>query len=520
MKKILFILFISLIAVCNVSAQKEHNNWFFGQGVGLTWNTTQNFTGTGVHGTANATLTGIPTNVASSLLKTNEGCFSMSDSDGNLLFFSDGSTIWNKNKGVMTNGTGLTGNSSSAQSGVILPYPYDDNKYIAVTLGHLNANNLSYSVVDMTQSWGLGAVTASYKNIRLTGQSGTLGESVTTVRHNNKKDFWIVAPGRGTTCYINVWKVTSAGVQTARHSVATVNVAAGPAQSCGYIKFTPDGKHFVWISMIEPFFAYGDFNPSTGVVSNVRVRKGALSNSTVTQYGYGVEFSRNGKYLYLTYAPPQSNWNSLTGLHVFDFNALLATSNPATVAPLRTLLNGPNLSNGVNNHFAAIQMGPDGRLYIAGYSSRHLFVITNPEDHPSGMKIYKLNNVLSNNVMFGLPSFSAPWFKMILVPPAGSEVCSAANNNYKLTIVNGMGLSSTSKITIDFGDGSPGSIITYNSPQPGDYTINYAYQRAGDYTITVTAYNLAGVADLVITSKMKVNTCRLKANPNIRVVTQ
>lgn len=513
MRKISLLLVTLLITIFHVSAQKEHNNWFFGRGVGLTWNSPKNIAATGIHGTANATLTGIPSN-ATSPLNSNEGCFSISDTNGNLLFFSDGSTIWNKNKAVMTNGSGLTGNTSSAQSGVIFPYPANTDKYIAVTLGHLNSNNLSYSVVDMKQGGGLGSVVT--KNVRLSGNSGTLGESVTSVRHTNKSDFWIVAPGRGTTSYLNVWKVTSAGVQANVHSKVSVAANVQANQSCGYIKFSPDGTSFVWISMIQPLFVYGKFNPTTGVISNVKVKTGALSNSSIDQYGYGVEFSRNGKYLYLTYAPPQSNWNSITGLRVFDLAALQASNTPAQVAPLRTLLNGPSLSNGINNHFGAIQMGPDGRLYIAGYNSRHMFVIDNPEVHPSGMKIYKLNNILSGNVMFGLPTFSAPWFKMVIDPPTGTVRCSASKNEYKFTVVNGTGLVDIGKITMDFGDGT--TPVTFNNPLPGVYTKTYAYQRPGTYTIKVTAYKKDGSVDSSSTSTVVINSCRLKVNPNIRTV--
>lgn len=494
-------------------AQKENSNWFFGLNAALTWKNTTSYAATGVYGTANATLSNMPAKITGSPLATYEGCFAISDVDGNLLFFSDGITIWNKNMAVMANGSGLTGHPSSAQSGIIFPYPYSTIQYIAVTLSFNNSNNLSYSIVDMSKNGGLGEVDLTRKNILLTGQSGALGETVGAVRHSNRNDFWIVAPGRTTTnSYLNVWKVTSAGVQTARHSVVTVGMATTPTAPGGYIKFTSDGQHFVWIDFSNKFFAYGDFNPSTGIISNLKVRNGALSTGG---YGYGVDFSASGKYLYLTYAPGSANTNNTTGLLVYDFNTLLTTSTPNTINPIKSIVNPISLTNGVTDHFGAIQTGPDGRMYIPRFNSTGIFVIDNPED-PLNMKIYKIDNILSGKGMWGLPNFAAPWFRMEIDPPSNSEGCAEITTSYKLNIHNGMGFNNVSKIILDFGDGTTSAVKTYTSPSIGTYTENYAYKKSGTYTITVTAYNSSNGIELSTSSIMKINSCALRCNPHIR----
>ena len=516
-KKIYTVVVLLLITMC-IHAQREQNNWFFGRNAGLTWQTTTSYSATGVYGTANATLTNIPTALTGSPLSTKEGCFSISDVDGNLLFFSDGMTIWNKNKSVMTNGTGMAGHNSSTQSGIIFPYPNSNTRYIAVSLGEGNANNLSYSIIDMSQSGGLGAVEAANKNILLTGQSGVLGESVAAVRHTNRNDFWIVAPGRGTTSYLNVWKVTeTGGVQQTRHNVATVAAASISTYPGGYIKFTSDGLHFVWIDFFSKFFSYGDFNPTTGTISNVRVRTGTLTSGTT--YGYGVEFTPDGKYLYLTYAPSDENINTITGLQVFDFEVLLATSTPNLINPIKTIVNPTSLGNGINNHFGAIQAGPDGRMYIPHFGSKGMFVITNPED-PLNLKIYKISNILTGTALWGLPNFAAPWFRMVIDPPTNTEVCAETTAAYKLEVINGMGFNNVARIVLDFGDGTPSSRVTFLTPSLGTYTQTYRYKKPGTYTITATAYNSNGGVELMTTSVIKVNTCVLRVNPHIRGVNQ
>ena len=50
MKKVILALVISVVVCMQIQAQKEANNWAFGQNVGLTWNTTQSLTATGLDG--------------------------------------------------------------------------------------------------------------------------------------------------------------------------------------------------------------------------------------------------------------------------------------------------------------------------------------------------------------------------------------------------------------------------------------------------------------------------------------
>lgn len=520
MNKKINLLLLCFLSVLYTAAQNQNANWFFGANAGLTWKTTQSFNATGVYGTSNATLTGIPMNVAGSPMSTLEGCFSISDIDGNLLFFSDGITIWNKNFDVMANGGYLTGNPSSAQSGVIFPFPRSKTQYVALTLGERNTNNLSYSVVDMYNYAGLGAVLPGQKNILFTGQSGALGESVAAVRHSNQYDYWVVAPGRTTTnSYLNVWKVTSDGIQTSRHSVVTVGEPTTPTQPGGYIKFTQDGKHFVWNNFgggSQVFFCYGDFDNTTGMISNLKVRQGGIG--TTTGYGYGVDFTADGKYLYLSYVPGSRDVNTQTGLQIFNFQSLLTASNPSAVTPVKTIINPQLPANGINDHFGAIQTGADGRMYISKFASNSMFVIDNPND-PSNLKIYRLDNILTGKVYWGLPNFAAPWFRMTIDPPTiTTSICAESSATFKLLVENGFGFDKVSQIKFDFGDGSPDAVIVYSPAQPGTNTETHTYKTPGTYTITATAYNADGSVNVTETTEVTVNSCTLRVNPNIRGV--
>ena len=93
------------ISISTIKAQGENDHWIFGNSCHVSFK----------NGTPQVLA---PLNT----LKTLEGCSSVSDKYGNLLFYSDGITVWNKNHVVMQNGTGLKGDPSSTSSCVVVPF--------------------------------------------------------------------------------------------------------------------------------------------------------------------------------------------------------------------------------------------------------------------------------------------------------------------------------------------------------------------------------------------------------------
>ena len=145
MKKSL--LFLTFICSISLFSQNEANYWFFGENVGLNFNSNP------------------PADITGSL-STDEGSASISDSNGVLQFYSDGSTVFTRSGTVMPNGLGLLGNSSSAQSAMIVPKPLDPNIYYLFTVGNqtdgTGGNGVHFSEIDMRLNAGLGDI--SVKN--------------------------------------------------------------------------------------------------------------------------------------------------------------------------------------------------------------------------------------------------------------------------------------------------------------------------------------------------------------------
>ena len=113
-----------------------------------------------------------PPTVISGALTTDEGSASISDADGNLLFYTDGTTVYKRNGQPMINGNNLFGNSSSSQSAIIVPKPLSTNIYYIFTVGNqtgggVGGNGVFYSEVNMDLDNGFGNIIQFNKNIEL-----------------------------------------------------------------------------------------------------------------------------------------------------------------------------------------------------------------------------------------------------------------------------------------------------------------------------------------------------------------
>jgi len=134
--------------------KKNTANWFFGSFAGLDFNS------------------GSPVPLIGGQHIALEGGSTISDDNGNLLFYTDGSTVWNKNHGIME--TGLLGSSknTSTQDGLIVKNPGSTTHYYIFTLDHFDVgvlnNGLRYSEVDMSLNGGLGGVVPATKNTQCT----------------------------------------------------------------------------------------------------------------------------------------------------------------------------------------------------------------------------------------------------------------------------------------------------------------------------------------------------------------
>ncbi len=385
MKKFLLFLFLTTLSSFLLNAQKETDHWFFGVSAGL------NFTSGAPALECGANVYSIP-----------EGSASISTPAGNLMFYTDGSQVWNSSHQLMPNGTGLHGDISSTQSSIIIPVPATASQYYIFTTGaDGDTTGLKYSIVDMTLNGGLGDITS--KNIAL---EDSMTEKLAAIRTDVGGTYWIVAHKSGNDAFY-AYQVTAFGVQPPVIShTGIVHSNAAIQYSHGQMKFnmcgTKLGVATAYLDTVQVF----DFNMTSGVVSNPLTL--AMNDHT-----YGLEFSPNSNLLYVT-------TYDISGT-LLQYNITLGSQ--ALIEASRTPLSAtPDLY--------ALQLASDGKIYVArSFSSTFLGVINSPNTQGSGCT-YSENAVNLDTAgngyssALGLPGFLQNYLKnalSIVCPGAGME---------------------------------------------------------------------------------------------------
>ncbi len=438
MKKILtsFFLFYSFF----VSASNETNIWYFGNGAGLDFNS------------------GSPVSISGGMVYTYEGCTSICDANGNLLFYSDGLTAWDRNHMVMPNGTGLTGDYSSTQSAMIVKQPGNTNIYYLFT----TFSTLNYSVVDMTLNGGFGDITAAKNVFMMNG-----AEKLCAVKHSNGTDVWIIMHESGTDGF-NVFLLSSTGV-----SAVPVHSNTGLPDNgiVGQMKVSPTGTKIA-IGLFNPVETVSlcDFDPATGIASNGF----AIPTLNATQ-SYGIEFSPDGSKLYST------GENSWFNISQYDLNA----GSPAAIIASATII---GTTGGILP--AGMQLGPDLKIYVTLYTSNFLAVINDPNVLGTGCNFQDNAVPLgAGSSQIGLPGNVASLFASNLLPNA---IFSANNHICPGTCTDFTNLSLNAISYLWSFPGANPSTSTDVNPA------NICYNSPGQYDVQLIASNANGSDTLML----------------------
>ncbi|WP_300027091.1 T9SS type B sorting domain-containing protein [uncultured Maribacter sp.] len=426
MKK-LFSLFILFISVYTLHAQKEAAIWYFGENAGLDFNG------------------GAPVTLLDGALNTREGCATISDFNGNLLFYTDGITVWNRNHLPMPNGNGLLGDPSATQSAIIIPNPGDPNLYYIFTADKLKLENgINYNVVDISLNGGLGDVIQ--KNIQLVTPAS---EKLTAVIHANGTDVWVLTHDAFGDAYL-AYLVTAAGVNpTPVISNLGIHLTnyfyEDDYHAIGYIKASPNGEK-VAAAHAGLNVDVMDFDTATGVLTNAV----AILDATEEYKGFfGIEFSPNGRFLY-------TNSSNFTELYQYDLEAL-------------DIMNSVVSLNSTEITFGALQLGIDGKIYITEYLRPTLSVIENPNEKGAASNLNYSSIDLGGRLgVLGLPPFITSYFFVNI------EVDGFCLGN-PTTFESSISANPVSTLW-NFGDGN-----TSNLENP-----SHTYAAAGDYTVSVT----------------------------------
>jgi gliding motility-associated-like protein len=491
MKKL--VLLILLFFAFNISAQKEANIWYFGENAGLDFSTNP------------------PTALTVGELDTSEGCSSFSNADGNLLFYSDGTEVFNKNHNLMTYSDGnpannLKGNPSSTQSGMIIPKPGSTSIYYLFTVGTdfvspggIQNPGFNYYTIDMTKNSGLGEITdgpinlAKDPNTNL-DKSDDWSEKVAAVKGFDCNVFWVLSFVKDT---FYSYKVTDTGIDINDVVISKVNFSASDKR--GYLQVSPNGEKIAFADyeaytdrsgnlIVNGSLVLFDFDITSG---KVNLNPKTLISRFSGESPYGVAFSQQSTKLYT------SSYDG--NFKVFQFDL----ENPDIPSSKKEIVNK-------NGFRGALQLGPDGKIYASIPNSGFLDVIENPSANAADV-IYTQNGIdlQGKFTKQGLPPFISSLLLPIEIVDADDnsvinnqdlEFCAGQNKIIESEPV--AGTDATYEWTFD--DGTTTSVVERNKDLALD---NMIASNSGKYTLLV---QLTDICTNVVTFEATFN---LKVNP-------
>ncbi len=427
------------------------NIWYFGNNAGLDFNP-------------------LPENpvvaISNPVMNAPEGTSTISDRNGQVIFFTDGDKVWNRTNVEIA--TGIGGEPGSSQSALIIPVPGDETLFYIFTTQEVHGTNtyeVRYSLFDLKLNGGTGGLIE--QNILLFARS--------TERLTGNAN-WLIVHEYGNNSFRS-YRISNLGIgNPVISSIGSDHTVTSAENGQGYMKLGVQNRLAVALStpgtsnVVEIF----DFADSTGVISNFRT---ADLNNPDGQV-YGVEFSPGGNKLFATISGAATSQ-----IVEFAFDSL---SNPYLKAPPIPP---------VAEELGAIQIGPDGSLYVAVNGEPFLGTIQANED-TTQVSTFLLNGfglLGGTNSNLGLPNF----IQNLADPLQGPGISIAGS-----CIQDSVSFQGTPTDPIDLFFWQVrlgGAVITTSSEQ----SFNFLFTTPGLYDVSLRLTNRCGL-DTTLTQQHRI----------------
>jgi len=338
---------------------QRSNVWYFGNTAGIDFNETP------------------PVALDNSIMNAPEGCAIVCDRNGDVIFYTDGDKVFDQTDTEIDNGIG--GDPAASQSAIIVPVPGDETLYYIFTTQAINGTapyEVRYSLFDLKLNNGLGAL--QQKNVLLFSKST---ERVTATTD------WLIVHEYGNNTF-RAYPIAPDGIgQPVYSEIGSIHSFKFAQNGEGYMKIGPRNNLAVALSTpgTENLVELFTFDNLTGQLDNYRKIDLNEPNGQV----YGIEFSPAGNKLFATVK------GSPSPSQVFEY--------------FLDSLDRPFFKQRINQatELGAIQLGPDGQIYVAVNGSNNLGLIQASEDttqlssyNPSGFAL-----LAGTNSRLGLPNF-------------------------------------------------------------------------------------------------------------------
>lgn len=347
------------------------NIWYFGQNAGIDFNL-------------------IPRVAITGPVNSPEGVSVISDRNGNVILSTDGQRVYDRNDNEIPIPVppGIGGEPGATQSALIIPVPGDETLYYIFTTQEVHGANtyeLRYSLYDVKLNNGDGGL----------AQVNQLLFSRSTERITGNTN-WLIAHEFGNNSF-RAYRITPSGIlNPVITSIGSDYPITDEGFAQGYMKLGGLNRLAVGLSRktsptnyevvaVEVF----DFIDSTGVITNYRSIVPTYSGAPAGQL-YGLEFVSNKLFATVRNITPGQS-----ALIEFYFDSL---------GRIRQIT--PPLAP-VAEDLGAIQLGPDGTIYVAVNNRPFLGVINfNPDTTLiSGIIVNGFALAGGTQSRLGLPNF-------------------------------------------------------------------------------------------------------------------
>lgn len=386
---------------------QNNNIWYFGDGAGLDFNIDPN----DPDGPIPRPVTH-PNNIPA-------GTTTISDETGQVLFYTDGETVWDLNGVPMDNGENIGGSNQASESVIAVPIPQQETVFYVFTTQRSadGSNRVKYSVVDIkagateadanTEAIGNVVSKGNFLFSPSTEQSAALASGDTT---------WVLFHELGNNTF-RAYPVSQFGIGSPVFS--SVGSAHGFNTGVGTMKFSPDGSQVAVTiqdgacSRLEIF----DFDQSNGRLTEYALLDLGCNNEEV----YGVEFSNDGSRVFVSYlggggkieefligVPERQRDPDDPDAPEPDLTCGQCFNNANSRADRESCILNSSIRNTISTDgpFGAVQIGPDGQIYVARPGQSSVGQITAGSNcDASNYREDGVNLVGGTSSNLGLPAF-------------------------------------------------------------------------------------------------------------------
>lgn len=426
------------------------NQWYFGKMAGIDFNQQPPVAITDLN-----------------LMNSPAAAASISDVNGDLLFYTNGVSVWNNDHTVMVNGDNIGGDSTSAQGTIIIPLPNDPTIFYVITTDKIWGDysyDMRYSVIDIKKDTARGAVIVKnmslYQNSTERMTSSGFGGGTT----------WLVSHEYGNNNFRSL-PFTDKGIEAkVTAAIGSVHKYSEERNGTANMKFSAS-TNLIAVALQDSINNYVElfsFDNSNGNMSNfipIDIKE------PIPSLVYGVSFSSSDLKLYVT-----TNGNG-SKLLQYDLDSLNAPTAIVDITSTKF-----EITNNVVQ-FGDLQTGPDGIIYMAIDNATALGTINNPngDDLNASFSIngFDLAGRISK---FGLPNFG----QNLSNPPTQPGITVTNQCFGQPTVFSGTGTSIIDTYFWTFGNG-----FSSSNQNP-----SHTYNNPGNYTVTLRIQNRCGFDSL------------------------